>query len=177
MFNKQFPELNKNNIDNALRIAKTTMESTERLIKLQLEAAKRTIEENAKNAKALSEVQDLQEVMALRAKLAESGVENALSYSRKVYEVAAQAQAELAKLFEEGLTAYSENLVNVVDKTTGSAPAGSDLAIAALKSTVAATQAVVDSMTKAARQVAELAGAGVKAAPSALAAKAPKKGY
>lgn len=177
MFNEQFPELNKNNIDNALRIAKTTMESTERLIKLQLEAAKQAIEENAKNAKALSEVQDLQQMMAVRAKLAGSGVENALSYSRKVYEVAAQAQAELAELFEEGLTAYTENLVNVVEKTTGSAPAGSDLAIAALKSTVAATQAVVDSMTKAARQVADVAGAGVKAAPPASAAKAPKKGY
>jgi phasin family protein len=177
MFNEQFPELNKNNIDNALRIAKTTMESTERLIKLQLEAAKQAIEENAKNAKALSEVQDLQEVMALRAKLAGSSVENALSYSRKVYEVAAQAQAELAELFEEGLSAYTENLVNVVEKTTGSAPAGSDLAIAALKSTVAATQAVVDSMSKAARQVAYAAGAGVKAVPPAAAAKASKKGY
>ncbi|HWN30473.1 MAG TPA: phasin family protein [Burkholderiales bacterium] len=177
MFNEQFPELNKNNIDNALRIAKTTMESTERLIKLQLEAAKLAIEENAKNAKALSEVQDLQEVMALRAKLAGSSVENALSYSRKVYEVAAQAQAELAELFEEGLSAYTENLVNVVEKTTGSAPAGSDLAIAALKSTVAATQAVVDGMSKAARQVASAADAGVKAAPPAAAAKAPKKGY
>ena len=177
MFNEQFPELNKKNIDNALRIAKTTMESSERLIKLQLEAAKQAIEENAKNAKALSEVQDLQEVMALRAKLAGSGVEHALSYSRKVYEVAAQAQAELAELFEEGLSAYTENLVNVVEKTTGSAPAGSDLAIAALKSTVAATQAVVDSMSKAARQVANAAGAGVKAAPPAAAAKAPKKAY
>jgi phasin family protein len=177
MFNEQFPELNKNNIDNALRIAKTTMESTERLIKLQLEAAKQAIEENAKNAKALSEVQDLQEVMALRAKLAGSSVENALSYSRKVYEVAAQAQAELAELFEEGLSAYTENLVNVVEKTTGSAPAGSDLAIAALKSTVAATQAVVDSMSKAAKQVAYAAGAGVKAVPPAAAAKASKKGY
>lgn len=175
MFNEQFPELNKNSIDNALRIAKTTMESTERLIKLQLEAAKLAIEENAKNAKELSEVQDLQEVMALRAKLAGSSVENALSYSRKVYEVAAQAQAELAELFEEGLSAYTENLVNVVEKTTGSAPAGSDLAIAALKSTVAATQAVVDGMSKAARQVASAAGA--KAAPPAAAAKAPKKAY
>src|SRR5712691_7390766 len=175
MFNEKFPELNKKNIDNALRIAKTTMASSERLIKLQLEAAKQTIEENAKNAKALSEVQNLQEVMALRAKLAGSGVENALSYSRKVYEVAAQAQTELAKLFEEGLTVYTENLVNVVEKTTRSAPAGSDLAIAALKSTVAATQAVVDSMTKAARQVADVAGADVKAAPPASAAKTPKK--
>jgi hypothetical protein len=44
------------------------------LIKLQLEAAKQAIEENAKNAKALSEVQYLQQMMTVRAKLAGSGV-------------------------------------------------------------------------------------------------------
>ncbi len=142
------------------------MESAERLVKLQLEAAKQAIEENAKNVKSLSEMKDLQEVMALRAKLAESGVEKALNYSRSVYEVAAEAQAELTKLFEESLSVYTKDLVNVIEKTTKSAPAGSDLAIAALKSTVAATQAAVDSMTKAAKQAAELASAGVKAAHS-----------
>ena len=171
MFNEQYPELNKNSVDNALRFAKITMDSAERLVKLQLEAAKQAIEENAKNAKSLSEVKDLQEVVALRAKLAESGVEKALNYSRSVYEVASQAQAELTKLFEESLSAYTKDLVNVIEKTTKSAP-GSDLAVAALKSTVAATQAAVDSMTKATRQVAELADAGVKAAHSATSSTA-----
>ncbi|HSS46184.1 MAG TPA: phasin family protein [Burkholderiales bacterium] len=167
MFNEQFPELNKSSLENALRFARITMESAERLVKLQLETAKQAIEENAKNTKALSEVKDLQEVVALRTKLAEAGVEKALSYSRNVYEVASQAQAELTKLFEESLSAYTKDLVSAIEKTSKSAPAGSDLAVAALKSTVAATQAAVDSMTKAARQVAELADTGVKAAHSA----------
>lgn len=172
MFNDQYPELNKNSVDNALRFATITMESAERLVKLQLEATKQAIEENAKNVKSLSEVKDLQEVMALRAKLAESGVEKALNYSRSVYEVAAEAQAELSKLFEESLSVYTKGLANVIEKTTKSAPAGSELAIAALKSTVAATQAAIDSMTKAAKQAAELASAGVKAAHSATSSAA-----
>jgi phasin family protein len=167
MINDQYPELNKNSIDNALRFATITMESAERLVKLQLEAAKQVVEENAKNAKLFSQVTDLQDVAALRTKLAESGMEKALNYSRSVYEVASQAQAELTRLFEESLSAYTKDLVNVIEKTTKSAPAGSDMAVAALKSTVAATQAAVDSMTKAAKQVAELANAGVKAAHSA----------
>ncbi|HVS25885.1 MAG TPA: phasin family protein [Burkholderiales bacterium] len=166
MFNEQFPELNKNTLENTLRFAKITMESAERLVKLQLETAKQAIEENAKNAKALSEVKDLQEVVALRTKLAEAGVEKALDYSRSVYEVAAQAQTELAKLFEESLSAYTKDLVGAIEKTSKNAP-GSEMAVAALKSTMAATQAAVDSMTKAAKQVVELADAGVKAAHSA----------
>ncbi len=172
MFTEPYPELNKNSIENALRFAKITMESAERLVKLQLEAAKQAVEENAKNAKSLSEVKDLQEVIALRGKLAESGVEKALNFSRSVYEVASHAQAELTKLFEESLSAYTKDLVNIIEKTTKSAPAGSDLAVAALKSTVAATQAAVDSMTKAAKQVSELADTGIKAAHSATSSTA-----
>lgn len=123
MFTESYPELNKNSIDNTLRFAKITMESAERLVKLQLEAAKQAVEENAKNVKSLSEVKDFQEVIALRGKLAESGVEKALNFSRSVYEVASQAQAELGKLFEESLSAYTKDMVNVIEKTTKSVPA------------------------------------------------------
>lgn len=167
MFNEQFPELNKNSLDNALRFAEITMDSAERLVKLQLEAAKQMIEENAENAKSLSIAKDFQDVVTLRAKLAEVGVEKALGYSRNVYDVASQTQTELAKLFEESLSAYTKDLVGAIEKTSQCAPVGSDLAVAALKSTVAATQAAVDTMTKTAKQVAEFADAGVKAAHSA----------
>lgn len=172
MFNEQFPELNKDSLEHTLRFARITMDSAERLVKLQLETAKQAIEENAKNSKALSEVKDLQEVAALRTKLAEGGVEKALSYSREVYELASQAQAELAEFFEESFSAYTKGLMSAIEKTSKSAPAGSNLAVAALKSTLAATQAAVDSMSKAAKQVAELADAGVKAAHSATSSAA-----
>ena len=59
----------------------------------------------------------------MRGKLAESGVEKALNFSRSVYEVASQAQAELGKLFEESLSAYTKDMVNVIEKTTKSVPA------------------------------------------------------
>ncbi|HXZ97538.1 MAG TPA: phasin family protein, partial [Burkholderiales bacterium] len=163
MFEGPYPQLNKASLENALRFTKVAMETAERLVKLQLEAARQAVEENARDARSLSEVKNLEEVIALRGKLAESGVEKALNFSRRVYEVASQAQAEFTKLFEESLSAYTQDLTNVIEKATKSAPAGSDLAVAALKSTIAATQAAVDGMTKAARDVSELADSGIKA--------------
>ncbi|HMJ50036.1 MAG TPA: phasin family protein [Burkholderiales bacterium] len=163
MFEGTYPELNKASLENALRFTRVTMETAERLVRLQLEAAREAVEENARDAKSLSQAKNLEEIIALRAKLAESGVEKALNFSRRIYEVASQAQAELTKLFEESLSAYTKDLANVIEKTTKSAPAGSNLAVAALKSTIAATQAAVESMTKAAKDVSELANSGVKA--------------
>ena len=171
MFNlpEQFNEFNTNNIEAALRFSKIFLDNTERLVKLQLDAAKQAVEDGAKNAKALSSVKDPQEALALRAKLAEAGIESALGYSRSVYEASSQAQSEIAQLFEERIAFANKGIAAAMDKAVKSAPAGTDVAFAAVKSTVAATTAAMDSMTKAAKQVADFADASVRAAGTATA--------
>lgn len=169
---EQFAELNTASVDQALRLAQLAFDNTERLFKLQLDAAKVAVEENAKNTKALSEVKDFQEFINLRTKLTEAGVEKAMGYSRSVYEVASEVQAEVSKLVEEGLAVYTKNIASFVEKATKNAPAGSDAAVSALKSTVAATTAAIDTLTKASKQVASFADASVKAATQATATAA-----
>jgi phasin family protein len=166
---EQFAEINKASVDNALRFAQIVVDHTERLINVQLGASKSALEEGVKNAKAVSETKDVHEVVALRAKLAEGGVEKAMSYSRSVYDAAAETQAELTKLVEEALSSFTKGIVSLVDTAAKSAPAGSDATVTALKSTVAATAAAIDSFTKASKQVAEFADASVKAATQATA--------
>jgi phasin family protein len=166
---EQFSELNQAGVDYALRFSQIALDNAERLVKVQLEASKSAIEDGVKNVKAISEIKDVQELIALRAKLAEASVEKSLAYSRSVYEVASEAQAEVTKLIEESLAAYSKGVANFVDRAAKSAPAGSDVAVTALKSTVAATTAAFDSFTKATKQVASFADASVKAATQATA--------
>ena len=109
------------------------------------------------------------------------GVEGALSYSRDAYEVLSGTQAEVSKLLEASVANLNKNLVSVVDKAVKSAPAGSDVAVTALKSTMAATSAAIESMTKATRQVVDFTDASVRAASAKAAtvagsaAKTPAK--
>ena len=60
-----------------------------------------------------------------------------------------------------------------LEKATKNAPAGSDVAVTALKSTVAATTAAFDQFSKATKQVVDFADASVRAA-TANAANAAK---
>lgn len=166
---EQFAELNTASVDQALRIAQVAFDNAERLFKLQLEATKAVLEDNVQSTKALAEVKDFQEFINLRTKLTETGVEKAMGYSRSVYEVASEVQAEVGKLVEEGLAAYTKNIATLVEKAAKNAPAGSDAAVSALKSTVAATTAAIDTLTKASKQVASFADASVKAATQATA--------
>jgi adenine-specific DNA methylase len=96
-----------------------------------------------------------------------------------VYEIASQSQEEFSKLFEAQIAELNKNLATALDKAAKSAPAGSDVAVAAVKSAIAAANSAYDSVSKAAKQVAEIAEANVAAATNATVkavAAAPKAG-
>jgi phasin family protein len=173
---EQFAEFNKANVAQATKLAAIAMGNAEKVMKLGMNAARITLEQSIENAQAAAAVKDVQELFALRAKLAETGVQTALAYSKNLYEIASEAQAELTAVSEESWAAYTRNVAKWVDTASQSAPAGSDVAVNAFKSTVAATTAAFDQFQKATKQVVDLADASVRAAAQSAAKVAPVKG-
>ena len=175
---EQFADINKVGYDNAVRIASLSLEKAERFTKLNLQAAKVALEQGVYTANAVAGIKDVQELAAVRAKLTEAGMQNALGYSRGIYEIASEAQADFSALAEEAWASYTKGVAAWVEKATKNAPAGSDVAVTALKSTVAATTAAFDQLSKATKQVVSFADASVRAATAnaASAAKTTTKG-
>jgi phasin family protein len=173
---EQFVELNKANVAQASKIAAITLGNAEKLLKLNLTAAKAALAQSIENAQAAAAVKDVQELFTLRARLAESGVQTALAYSRTFYELASEAQAEFTAVSEETWASYSKGVATWVDTASKSAPAGSDVAVNAFKSTFAATTAAFDQFQKATKQVVNLADASVRAAAASAVKSAPTKG-
>jgi len=172
---EQFAELNKANVAQATKLAALAIENAEKLFRLNLAAAKAALAQGVEGASAAASVKDVQELMALRTKYAENGVQSALGYSRSLYEVASEAQAQISAFAEESWAAYTKGVAAWVDKASKSAPAGSDAAVNAFKSTFAASTAAFDQFQKASKQVVSLADASVRAA-AANASKAATKG-
>lgn len=175
---EQFADFNKAGYDNAIKLASLSLEKAERLTKLNLQAAKAALEQGVYSANAVAGVRDVQDLFSLRAKLAEAGVQSAVGYSRGVYEIASEAQADFSALAEEAWASYTKGIAAWVEKATKNAPAGSDVAVTALKSTVAATTAAFDQLSKATKQVVNFADASVRAATANAAnvAKTTTKG-
>lgn len=175
---EDFAGFGKSSLDTALKFAQISMESAERMMKLQLDAARSSFEENSKTAKALAEAKDPQQLMNLRAKLAEQSVEKVLSYSKSVYNVASAAQSELSKLMEHAMTSHSKEVMEAMEKVIKATPGGaSEAASAAFKTAMSATQTAMENMTKAAHQVTQMADSSIRAATQATAeaAKAAAK--
>ena len=161
---EQFAEINQANIAQATKIAALAIENTEKLAKMNLAAAKSALAQGVEGVQAVGAVKDVQELFALRANLAESSLQAAMGYSKGLYELATEAQAQYSALAEEAWAGYTKGMAAWVEKASKSAPAGSDVAVNAFKSTFAASTAAFDQFNKATKQVVSLADASVRAA-------------
>jgi phasin family protein len=160
---EQVTALNKSAIEAALSFAQVSMESAEKLVRLQFEATRQFVAEQGETAKVLTEAKDPEAILAARARIAEKAADRALGYSRNVYDVAAQAQQQLGQLVEQRFAAFQREMTEAMEQVMKAAPGGPNVAAETVKSTMAATQAAVDNMTKAAKQMAELAEANIRA--------------
>lgn len=171
---------NKANVETMLTLANTGFAGVERLAALNLNTTRSALEEGVANVKALLGVKDMQEMMNLQSAWAQPALEKVVAYWRSVYEISTQTQEEFAKVFEAQYADFNKSVAAALENAAKSAPAGSEVAVAAVKSALTAANSVFDNMSKAAKQVADIAEANVTAATNAtvkavgVAANAPK---
>jgi len=147
--------------------ARASLASAEQLLRLNLETARATLEQATRATRDLMSVSDPQQFMSLRTKLAQDNMQQAATYAQSVYAIVSQTQAQLAKLFEEQVARTSKDMAAGAE-TLGKAGPGGELQSAALKSTLAATSAMMESLNQATRQFAELSETTMKAAAAQM---------
>jgi phasin family protein len=173
----RFMQFGKSSIEAALTVANITLQSTERLLDLQLKTAKEALVDSMRSARALSEAKNVQEMVALQSTAAQPGIDKAIAYSRSLYEVASQAQTELNKLVEAQMAQVNEEFLAALDKAAKAAPAGSEPAFAAFKSAMAMANTAYDTFAKAARQATETAVSNGTNAAAHIARNTKKKAH
>ncbi|MDX5364062.1 MAG: phasin family protein [Pseudazoarcus pumilus] len=164
---EQIAAANKANLEAFVSIANSAFANAEKLAALNLSAARAVVEDGISNARSLMGVKDVQELFTLQGTLGKPLVEKAVSYNRSLYELATSNQEQMTKLFDKQVGELNKAFTGLIDKAAESAPAGSDVAFAAMKSAMAAANSAYDSVNKVAKQVAELAEANVSAATDA----------
>lgn len=165
--NEQFTAANKAAVETLLSLATTSLASAERIAALNLHTARSFVEDSVANLKTLLGAKNAQDAFTLQASLAQPNIEKAVAYARSIYEISAQTQEELTKIAEGRFTELNKGVTGLLDQAAKNAPVGSDVAVAAVKSAIAAANSAYDGLNKAAKQVAEIAEANVAAATNA----------
>ena len=156
---EQFTAAQKANLETLFGLTSKAFEGVEKLVELNLQVAKTTLAEVAQTAQASLSVKDAQELLALQAGLLQPAAEKAAAYSRHLYDIMAGANAEVTKAAEAGMADSQKKVLALVDTAVKNAPAGSESAVAMMKSAVAAANNAFESVQKAAKQATEVAEA------------------
>ena len=154
----------KANADAAVRAAGIAFEGTERLIEFNLKVARAAFADGAKAVKSLGSAKDMGALLGMVSPATLPGMGQAVEYARGVWEITSTTRAELSKLGEERACEFNKSVVATLDEAAKSGPAGSDVAVATVKSAIAAANSAYDSAVKAVKQVADLTEANVAAA-------------
>lgn len=163
----QFTEIQKGQMDAAIALSQTWFDAAERLMELNLAAAKATLEESVDRAQQFLNVKDVQEALTLSGGLTQPTLEKAVSYSRTVYGIANGANAEVSRIVESQIAENNKKVAQFIDFAAKNSPAGSETAVSMFKGAVAAANTAYDTFTKAAKQAVEVAESNVAAATSA----------
>ena len=151
------------NVEILFGLTSKAFEGVEKLVELNLQVAKAALNEAAEATQAALSVKDAQELLALQAGLLQPAAEKAAAYGRHVYDIATATNAEVSRVAETTMTDAQQKFMAVVDTAAKNAPAGTENAVALVRSAVSAANNAFESVNKAVKQAANVAEANFTA--------------
>ncbi len=161
----------KANVETLYGLTNQAFAGIEKLLALHLSVARAAMQESEAHAQACMSAKDAQELLSLQAALLQPLAEKTAAYSRHLYDISTQIQGEFSKVTEARSAEVRQGLTNYLDNATQNPPAGTEHAVALVKSAAAAASSAFESVQKAVKQAHDLAHANFNAAAdSALSA-------
>ena len=164
---EQFLDVQKANLEKILGLSQQSFSNVEKVVELNLNAVKAYMEDSVEAVKALSSAKDIQEFVAVSTSVTQPLSEKAVSYGKDLYSLSSGIASEAAKLVEEQVAENNKIFVELFESASKNAPAGSESAVALMKSAITAANTAYDSVSKATKQAVEMSEANVEAATKA----------
>ncbi|HUL67921.1 MAG TPA: phasin family protein [Burkholderiaceae bacterium] len=163
----QFSEIQKNHLDMYYALSQVALNTTERLVGLNLAALKAAMDESAATTQSMLGIKDAQDMVAVGGNLAQPALHKVVGYSRNVYNIVSTAGAEMRKVVESHIAEGSEKAAEFVEFAAKNAPAGSEPVVSLFRNAVAAYGTAYDTFSKATRQAFEAAESNLENATQA----------
>ena len=160
---EQLISAQKANIETLFGLTTKAFEGVEKIVELNVAASRAALSEAAAHSQALMNVKDAQELLALQSSFFQPLAEKTAAYNRHLYNIATNTSAEISKTLEGKSNELQQNFNNLIESTAKNAPAGSETAVAMMKSAVSAANNAFESVQKAVKQASDLAEANMKA--------------
>jgi phasin family protein len=158
----------------ATSLTDTMIDSVEKVIGLNLQAAKASLDNSVGNVQQLLSLKDPQEFLNVSTAQSQPQVDIALTYARHLASIATATHVELTKVAETQVTESSRHWISLLDSFSKAAPAGSDTAISMMKSAIDNVSSGYAQLNRSAKVAIEAMEHQMSAASSQLSQFAPR---
>ncbi|MBH1958137.1 MAG: phasin family protein [Burkholderiales bacterium] len=165
--NDQLIATQKTAVEALTSLSEKTFSSLEKLVELNMAASKALLGESISHLQALTAIKDSKELLALQTGLVKPSAEKAASYSRHLYEILSGSSADFSKLFESTTAESQKTVTALLESSLKNAPAGSEAAVAVIKSAITAGNNAVETAQKSAKQAVQLVDSNITALSAA----------
>ena len=117
-------------------VGNTALASAERMAALHLHAVREAMEDFSEGTQRMMAIQNPREAVDLHHALSTPQVEKGVRYSRSLAEISTVAQEDAVRLIEAQYIGFTETMTALANQITKSTPGGSEVAVAAIRSTM-----------------------------------------
>lgn len=171
--NERLAEAASVSVDNAREFMQNSLESIEKVAKLQLDSSKKMLEETSQAIKEISSAANPKDFFSRLSQLATHSVESNISNCRDLYEIMSEVQTNLGKLIETNIQNTQQNIATAVEGLSKFNPSNAN-ASDSVKNWINSANQAMSNMQKMASQVTEFTNKNIKAATTAATATAKK---
>ncbi len=165
--NDQLIATQKSNVEAFAGLSEKAFASFEKLVELNMAASKAILGESLSSLQALASAKDVQALLALQSDLAKPLAEKAASYSRHLYDILSGAGADFSSALETSSAESQKTVTALLETSLKNAPAGSEAAVAVIKSAMTAGSSAVEAAQKSAKQALQVVESNITAVESA----------
>ncbi|HET9580750.1 MAG TPA: phasin family protein [Usitatibacter sp.] len=149
----QLSAANEAAITQLTQLAQLNLANLEKFTQLGLGAARESVEQATAHAQSLAGAKDVHEVIALNSAALEPVLKRAYAYSRTAYETAADANAEVKRVFEKQAAELNRAAVAAIEEAFKYAPTGSESVVENVKTAFAAAQTAYNNLASINKQI------------------------
>ena len=155
-------------------ISLKTIEGTEKLIALQMQASRSMLEDAASQSQAFTDLKDPSKLVTNLTSMANPASEKLSSYARQAYEISNETRTAISETIQKHVQDSQQVTQAWFESASRTAPAGSEPIFAAARNALSVVKASIEQATKAGQQAAQFAEEQVIAStkPAARARKA-----
>jgi phasin family protein len=154
---EQIQAANKANLETLAQLSRKTFEGVEKLLDLNLQVAKTMMSETVDHLDDSAHATDIKEILAQQANFVQPMGEKALSYSRHIYNIMKQTQANLVEVSADDMKKRTEQIQKMMQQTwNADTPNASNALANMLKQAVANANTTFEASQKAIKQAIDM---------------------